>query len=152
MSDLYSATSLFETSTRLQSASIALARLSTGDPLDDRSGESLVFAGRLLGQIPWEQQPGVSGGLTVEATQARPSFLASLRKIRPQMLKEGLKEDEQIFEFLAQLNKTLKSGGRDKALGASQIRLAASLLHELAHDLLMRLSQGRQGTSSPLRL
>jgi hypothetical protein len=153
MSDLYNATGVFETSTRLQSASIALSKLSSGKNLDSNAEEALRFAGKLLSQFPWNSTgSGVSGGLTVEATEARPAFLASLRRIRPQFEEEGLHKDRELRSFLASLNRMLVSGGTEKPLKGARARLGANLLSELAHDLLMRLKQERQTSTSPVRL
>ena len=147
MSDLMQSARVFEASARLQSASKSLADLADGKHLDHPGREALEWAGKFLPRLDWSSdmpaERGIGGGLAVQATSARPTFYASLLRIRPQFEEAAVRTPKELVSFLKQLYQLLSSGGLAKdgenSLQPHLMPLGAILLHELSQGLLKQL-------------
>lgn len=141
MPDLLRSVRVLEVSSRLQSAASSLAALAQGTDPDATGQNALKWAGDLLAQIDLPTKPGVGGGLAVHATAASPSFYASLIETAPAFEEVGITSQKDIFKFLGDLYKILKSGGtRHRTLTPEQLALASGLLESISESLVAQLS------------
>ena len=136
MLDLAQSARLFDASTRLQSASSAIEQIAGGAKVSGDADEMLKWVGEFMPSLDWNSAVGMSGGLAVQATSARPTFYASLQKIGPQLSAAHIRTDKDVEGFLGQLWQFLQSGGQSHILDNDRLRLAANLLHEISQGLL----------------
>jgi hypothetical protein len=145
MKDLHETSRLFEASSRLQSAATVLRKCHSGDQLNSDDRESLVWAGRFLSEVDSSTNPagacGASGGLSVQATEVRPSFYTTLLNVEPAFRGAGITADSELRSFLSATYAFLLSEGRSATDSpVDHLELAAFLLQELAKALLIHLT------------
>src|ERR1039458_9044394 len=148
MTDLNESSHLFEASSRLDSAATILGRLSEGQATTPADREALKWAGGFLSEVDWSS--GVSndarslGNLAVQATEVRPTFYAALIGIERRLREAGLKQENEVVEFLQKLYRFLIRGGmkgKGKAtLPSERLQLASAFLLELSQRLLIQLT------------
>jgi hypothetical protein len=147
MKDLFESSQIFEASSRLQSAAASLRKIKDHQSLTPNERGNLRWSGRFLKEVDWSEDTrngaSVSGELSVQATDVRPSFYATLLHIQPVLRSAGIHAEDQLQQFLSATYHLLTAGGYDKrkqAFDAATIDLAATLLEELASALLIRLT------------
>jgi len=145
MPDLLQSAKLFEVSTRLQTASSSLGKIVKGLDLDEKESDIFRWAGSFLTQVDWTSeihaQGSVDGGLTVSASNTRPKFYASLRKIGPKFRQIGIDSEKEVCKFLSVAYKLLLSGGTEpRDIPIPQIELMSELLHVLSQNIMVDLS------------
>src|SRR5258706_8582392 len=144
MADLFEAAQLFEASVKLQTVSSWLQQLAMNAQPNGRNLDSLDWSAEFLerlGSYGAGQAPSTSSNhLAVQATTARPTYYASLFKIRHRLAAAGLKTTDEVASFVKSIHKLLRSRGQTKQeLPQNQIELACELIHELSQGLLAQL-------------
>jgi hypothetical protein len=147
MKDLLESSQLFEASSRLQSAATALRKIEKGESLDNRERKDLKWSGHFLEEVDWDADTGcdenVSGDLSVQATEVRPSFYAALYNREADFQRAGITGRDQRHEFFSMTYRLLTHGGRvsgKRSKKRSNIELAALFLDELSKALHLRLT------------
>lgn len=149
--DLHASATMFEASTWLQSASTALLGLMRGNRPDLSAQTAMQWAGSFLLTMDWEQgrhAASASDALAMQATTARPTFYATLMKVKPLFHDFGLSGRDELVRFLRSLYGVLSAGGESgEKLDQKQLKAGAALLHELSAGLLLLISQ--ESSSAP---
>lgn len=147
MKDLLEESQIFEASSRLQSAASALHKVMDGIELHPTERRNMKWSGRFLKEVDQRQSSrgttSVSGELSVQATDVRPSFYATLFQLQPMLREAGIKAEEEVEAFLWSTYQLLTAGGEyrgERRCDAKTIGLAATFLEELASTLLIRLT------------
>lgn len=149
MKDLLESSHFFVASSNLQSAAAALRKIEESQALDSHDRENLKWCGRFLTEVDWDTDCGsaeqISGDLSVQATEVRPSFYAALLNIQPALRRGGLRSDEARQQFFVSTYQLLASGGQKRKNNPqkTELELAAIFLDELAKALLLRLIETR---------
>ena len=143
MADLFEAAQLFEASAKLQGASTWLRCHAANQPTDPNTDGDLKWSGQFLSRLdPVHLSSGSSPAahLAVQATAARPTYYASLLKLRHKLNEAGLSSSEELARFLRGLFEALESGGRSIGrLSKPEIELGGEFLRELSQGLLAQL-------------
>jgi len=145
MADLLQSARLFEVSSKLQSVSATLGRMSKGVSPEEGSKPSLEWAGNLLMQVDWTcdlpNKSGLSGQETAQATSTRPVFYKALRRIRPEEFRNaGIIDKDTMQDFLNSLYMFLISNGTLGSLTQERLSLSSRVLSILSRTLLSRLN------------
>jgi hypothetical protein len=146
MEDMGMTAQLFQTSSRLHSASSWLRKIAQGEDVDSQAQELLKWTGTFLREVDWSssaQKGTAGGGLVLQATSIRPTFYSVLIRIAPELQAAGLKSEKQIGGFLTLLYDTLSAGGVIKGprkLNAKHSEAAATLLHEISQSILVQMN------------
>jgi len=144
MTDIVRTASLIEMSSKLQTASYCLKKLSAGAPPSEREKKDLKWTANLLVQIDWQTKPsgklGDEVGMAVQAATTRPTFYESLLKVRPRFKSVGINSGEEVIVFLKQLYSTLSAGGSKSKLSEEKKILASEFLEVLSHSIISELN------------
>jgi hypothetical protein len=142
MLDMEQSGKLFEASARLESAAEALQTIASAGEHAPNEAESsaLKWAGQFLTDLDWKAGNSSSGRLSVAATKVRPTFYATILKVRTELEREGLSSEQQLTRFFSDVYGLLLSEGK-KPVEKSRIVLAASFLRALAQGILSDLTR-----------
>jgi hypothetical protein len=157
MKDLLESSQIFAASSRLQSAATALRKMEKGQSLDAREQDILKWSGRFLEEVDWDADASctenVSGELTVQATEVRPSFYAALHNRDADFRRAGIDGEAERHQFFSTTYQLLTNGGRvprKQAISPDKIELAADFLEELSRALSLLLKEHTESTESEL--
>lgn len=153
MSSLLESADLFETSSRLESASGHIASLCEGHSLDARGRQALRWAGELLMRVDWMSSDAWSSSkaspdMATRATAVRPQFFDALVLNRDDFAQAGLKSTKDVCTFLEKLYTFLNSGGETIELDMAQLSLAADFLHDIAQAVLITVDRNGNRSES----
>jgi hypothetical protein len=116
MKDLLESSHIFVASSNLQSAATALRKIEEGQALDSSDRTNLKWSGRFLEEVDWDTDCAsaeqISGDLSVQATEVRPSFYAALLSIQPAFRRAGIKADNDRQRFFMSTYRLLTAGGQ----------------------------------------
>ena len=138
MTDMDRTASLFEISSKLQTAAICLRQLTQGKSPNTRDEIILKWTGHLLIQMDWQvksSKKGFGASLAIQAASTRPTFYDALTKIVPRF-----DSDKDIVDFLKGLYKTLETGGVKAHLTPDRLGIASDLFTVLSQSLIAELS------------
>ena len=142
MKDLTESSTIFEASSRFQSAASALAKVGRSETLDAGDRENLAWTGRFLAEVDSTTNPngsGIAGNLSVKATDVRPCFYTALLNFQKEFAGLGIQTMDDLRSYLSEAYRFLLAAG-DANLPEKGLRPAEKLLHELAKALLVRLT------------
>ncbi len=151
---------LFETSSKLETASGWIERIAAGEEPNTKGIEVLVWAGHFLSEMDWTSRTSaratVGGGLAIQATSVRPTFYSALIRIAKRFQEAGMTTEDDIIKYLGALYNFLLSqeapAKKQKKLNSAQYKLASTLLQEIAQSILVQLNNnGLPRSSSSLR-
>jgi hypothetical protein len=157
--ELSSIAQIFAATTTLQDAATQLKRLQVGEKLASDDRDVLRRAGTFLLQIdrshPLDARPPMEANLSVDtsvAVEARPSFYASVLKLRDLLNDLGVDNREKFTRLFQNLYLTLTSGGTvrgDADEASAHLRVGVFLLTEMSEELLSQLETPDEVPSEP---
>jgi hypothetical protein len=152
MSDLFESAEIFEASARLQGAAICLSKLAKNVGEGSDCKFHLKWVGAFLGQLESPHIASASSAgenLAVQATTARPTYYASLLRIRHHLEVAGLNTPDSVAKFLKSLFSFLEAGGQGGQIRPEELQLGADFLRQLSADLLAQLDRNGLPTNYP---